>query len=108
MLRVQGKGVFQENVAAGAKCTLTRPKQLGFQCSEKTFPVEMLFFNLKDLHETDKKVSKMQHLCSESLLRTFTPTLLCCFFLPSLFPGLHFRAHSKTFETEMLFQNEMF
>ena len=36
----------------------------------------------------------MQHLCSESLLSTFTPTLLS-FFLPSLFLGLHFRAFEK-------------
>jgi len=30
------------------------------------------------------------------------------FFLPSLLLGLHFRAQSETFETEILFQNGVF
>ena len=92
---------------ASAKGTLSRQNQWGLLCSKKTFPVEILFFlQPNDLHETGKKSLKMQDLCSESLLSNFTATLLCCFFLPSLFLGLHFRAHchSKTFVAEMFFQ----
>ena len=72
----------------------------------KTFPVEMLFFTQKIYIRKTKKVSKMHHLCSESLLGTFTPTFLC-FFSSFTVSWYAFQSPFEIFfETEMLFQNE--
>ena len=72
----------------------------------KNFSGRDAVFHPKDLHQKDKKVSKMHHLCSESLLGTFTPTFLC-FFSSFTVSWYAFQSPFEIFfETEMLFQNE--